>query len=89
LERKAPRSWNLPEPWPTDGNGETVDEHTISPAGDPFTAAKIGRVPDSEEHPHACNDGWVSMEVEAEDGTLEEVLYLCRRCMEAEEGASL
>jgi hypothetical protein len=34
--------------------------------------------------PHACNDGWVSMEVETEEGETEEVLYLCRRC--AEEG---
>jgi hypothetical protein len=35
--------------------------------------------------PHACNSGWVSMEVETEDGGVEEVLYLCRRCSEAEE----
>ena len=56
-----------------------MDEHTISPAGDPFTAAPH----DQDERPHACNDGWVSMEVEAEDGALEEVLYLCRRCHES------
>jgi hypothetical protein len=36
--------------------------------------------------PCACNDGWVSMEVETEGGETEEVLYLYRRC-EAE-GAS-
>ena len=57
-----------------------MDEHTISPAGDPFHAA-----PDDHDHPHACNDGWVSMEVEAIDPEtgeeiLEEALYLCRRC---------
>ena len=38
-----------------------------------------------DEHPHACNDGWVSMEVEVVDPetgeeTLEEALYLCARC---------
>jgi len=40
---------------------------------------------DQGEHPHACNDGWVSMEVEVmnpETGEeiLEEALYLCRLC---------
>jgi hypothetical protein len=39
----------------------------------------------SEASPHACNDGWVSMEVEVVDPetgeeTVEEALYLCRRC---------
>jgi hypothetical protein len=38
-----------------------------------------------QDHPHACNNGWVSMEVEAIDPetgeeTREEALYLCRRC---------
>jgi hypothetical protein len=34
-----------------------------------------------------CNDGWVSLGVEVEDGEWEEVLYLCRRCAsEATEG---
>lgn len=42
---------------------------------------------EEQDHPHACNDGWVSMEVEAEDGTTEEVLYLCRRCPEAAEAS--
>jgi predicted nucleic acid-binding Zn finger protein len=37
------------------------------------------------QRPHACNDGWVSMEVEVVDPetgaeTVEEALYLCRRC---------
>jgi hypothetical protein len=43
--------------------------------------------PSTEDHdyPHACNDGWVSMEVEVVDPetgeeTVEEALYLCRRC---------
>jgi hypothetical protein len=63
-----------------------VDEHTISPAGDPFHAAPDVDV-DDQDHPHACNDGWVSMEVEVLDPDtgeeiLEEALYLCRRCTE-------
>ena len=42
---------------------------------------------DSEASPHACNDGWVSMEVEVVDPetgeeTVEEALYLCRKCAE-------
>jgi hypothetical protein len=59
-----------------------VDERTMSPAGDPFHAA-----PDDQVHPHACNNGWVSMEVEVIDPdtgeeTFEEALYLCRKCAE-------
>jgi hypothetical protein len=60
-----------------------VDEVRIHPetlAGDPFAAAAR-----REEGPHACNDGWVSMEIETEEGALEEVLYLCRRCVAKEE----
>ena len=58
-----------------------MDKHTISPAGDPFHAAPD----DQDDHPHACNNGWVSMEVEVLDletgeETLEEALYLCARC---------
>jgi len=58
-----------------------VDEHTISPAGDPFEPA--GRL----ASPHCCNDGWVTMGVEAIDPetgeeTIEYALYLCRRCGE-------
>jgi hypothetical protein len=59
-----------------------VDEHTISPAGDPFTSQ------DQDEHPHACNDGWVPLGQMVEDpGTGEEVeefaLYLCPRCADS------
>jgi hypothetical protein len=58
-------------------------KHTISPAGDPFTAAP--HHDDQDEHPHICDSGWVSMEVEVIDPetgeeALEEALYLCRRC---------
>jgi len=61
-----------------------VDEHTISPAGDPFT---IG-VPDyAQDHPCACNGGWVTigqLVVDPETGeeTEEFALYLCRKCAE-------
>ena len=50
--------------------------------------------PSTDESPHACNNGWVSMEVEVIDPetgeeTLEEALYLCGRCAgEAGEGSS-
>jgi hypothetical protein len=60
-----------------------VDEHTISPAGDPFHAA-----PDAQdERPHACNDGWVTLgQIVVDPETGEEVeeyaLYLCRKCAE-------
>jgi hypothetical protein len=61
-----------------------VDEHTISPAGDPFHA-----VPDDQdEHPHACNNGWVTLgQIVVDPETGEEVeehaLYLCRRCTDS------
>ena len=40
---------------------------------------------EEQDHPHACNNGWVSMEVEVIDPetgaeAVEEALYLCRRC---------
>jgi hypothetical protein len=58
-----------------------VDEHTISPDGDPFYAAP------EHDGPHACNDGWVTigqLVVDPETGeeTEEYALYLCRRCAE-------
>jgi hypothetical protein len=51
-----------------------MDEVSVHPetlAGDPFAAKQ-----------HCCNDGWVSVGVETEEGETEEVLYLCRRCEE-------
>ena len=50
-----------------------MDEHTISPAGDPFYAAPHAHPPDEDhddtveahyaclERPHACNNGWVTI----------------------------
>jgi hypothetical protein len=49
--------------------------HTETRAGDPFTSFAP-----PQDHPHACNDGWVSMEVETDEGSVEEVLYLCQLC---------
>jgi hypothetical protein len=59
-----------------------VDEHTISPAGDPFHASEATH---DQDHPHACNDGWVTigqMVIDRDTGeeTEEFALYLCRRC---------
>jgi hypothetical protein len=58
-----------------------VDEHTISPAGDPFHAAPH----DQDGGPCACNDGWVTLgqiviDPETGEETEEYALYLCRRC---------
>jgi hypothetical protein len=62
-----------------------MDEYTISPAGDPFHAAPHHN--DQDEHPHACNDGWVTIgqvvvDPETGEETEEFALYLCRRCTE-------
>jgi len=63
-----------------------VDEHTISPAGDPFYAA--WRAADDHDHPqpHACIDGvvYIGHMVEDPSNTGEEVEVIdrvpCRRC---------
>jgi hypothetical protein len=60
-----------------------VDEHTISPAGDPFHAASH----DQDERSHACNNGWVTLgqilvDPETGEETEEFALYLCRCCAE-------
>jgi hypothetical protein len=51
--------------------------HPELAAGDPFIAGGKNR-------PCACNNGWVSMEVETDEGTVEEVLYLCGSCGDEE-----
>jgi hypothetical protein len=63
-----------------------VDTNRIPRAGDPFTAAP--EPDDHRDHPHACNDGWVTigqLVVDKETGeeTEEYALYLCRRCSES------
>jgi len=40
---------------------------------------------DEQDHPHACNDGWVTIgqvvvDPETGEETEEHALYLCRRC---------
>ena len=65
-----------------------MDEVRIAPAGDPFTAAPHH---DDKDHPHACNDGWVTLGqivVDPETGEEREefALYLCRRCAERSYG---
>jgi hypothetical protein len=67
-----------------------VDTKRIPPAGDPFHAAPAHPSTEDhgqDEHPHACNDGWVTVAqivVDPETGeeTEEYALYLCRRCAE-------
>jgi len=59
-----------------------VDEVRIPPAGDPFTSQ------DHEDRPHACSSGWVTigqtvLDPETGEETVEEALYLCRRCADS------
>ncbi len=65
-----------------------MDKHTISPAGDPFTAA-----PDDQDHPHACLNGYIYLGHAAlDEETGEEVERIealpCRRCAGEEGQAS-
>ena len=58
-----------------------MDIKRIPPAGDPFTAARDAPT----DHPHICNDGWVTIgQIVIDPETGEEVeefaMYLCRRC---------
>jgi hypothetical protein len=60
-----------------------VDEHTISPAGDPFHATPVG-----QDHPHACLNGYVYLGYTAlDEETGEEVERVealpCRRCADS------
>jgi hypothetical protein len=62
-----------------------VDEHTISPAGDPFHAALHDQ---EQDHPHACLNGYVYLGYTAVDEeTSEEVERVealpCRRCADS------
>jgi hypothetical protein len=64
----------------------TVDEHTISPVGDPFHAAPLASL---QDHPHACMDGWIYLSYTVFDEEageeVERVEALpCRRCAEEE-----
>ena len=63
-----------------------MDEHTISPAGDPFYASfSSAFAAQDQDRPHACYDGLVYMTYTAFDEEVgEEVERLevvpCRRC---------
>lgn len=61
-----------------------MDKHTISPAGDPFTAAPRD---DDQDPPHACYDGTVFVGEMVDDymGGEVEIFWPvpCRRCREA------
>jgi hypothetical protein len=61
---------------------DTTRIHHETAAGDPFVAASK-----TENRPHACNAGWVTIgQMVLDEDTGEEVeeyaLYLCRRCSE-------
>jgi hypothetical protein len=80
LSRASVRA--LPGSGPQPLKEATVDEHTISPAGDPFYAA-----PHDQDHPHACLNGYIYLGYTAVDEeTGEEVERVealpCRRCAE-------
>ena len=64
-----------------------MDEHTISPAGDPFYAASRHPDHDAPETPHGCYDGWVYLGFEGEDENGEHVEEIervpCRRCADS------
>jgi hypothetical protein len=61
-----------------------VDEHTISPAGDPFHAAPL----DQDERPHVCTDGLVYIGHLVDDPGTGEVEVIeavpCRRCADSQ-----
>jgi hypothetical protein len=81
----APQESPLPGTRPTATKEVTVDEHTISPAGDPVYAASLGyRRDDQDEHPHGCYGGYhyIGHLVEGEDGEEVEVFepIPCRCC---------
>ena len=61
-----------------------MDEHTISPAGDPFHAAPEH---DQDTHPHACTEGvvyltYVVFDEEIGDEVERLEVVPCRRCAE-------
>ena len=87
----APREWRLPGTRPTAEGMKTVDEHTISPAGDPFYAASC---PDDDtieahyaslERDVSCycyGSGVVVLTIE-EDGQEHDEAVPCKRCRQA------
>ena len=50
-----------------------------------MTIAHPAAPTEEQDHPHACNDGWVTIgqvivDPETGEETEEHALYLCRRC---------
>jgi hypothetical protein len=60
-----------------------VDEHTISPAGDPFYAAS--RCHDQDERPCYCYGSGVVVLTIEEDGQEYVAVVPCRRCSDSRE----
>ena len=56
-------------------------------AGDPIAYAG-SKLEGCQDHPHACNDGWVTIgqivvDPDTDEETEEHALYLCRRCADS------
>jgi hypothetical protein len=85
----APQEQLLPGARPIRGKlMDTARVHPETLAGDPFAAAGGHRDHHPDDHPHSCNDGWVTIgQIVVDEETGEEVeeyaMYLCRRCQEA------
>jgi hypothetical protein len=77
----GPARWLPPGPGPRRGNFMAT-EKSSAPHAHPST--------EDQDHPHACNDGWVTIgQISLDPETGEEVeefaLYLCRRCAAGED----
>jgi len=78
----APQVLEHPGARPTERIGTLTVDTKNSTAPDPHPPTEDH---DQVEHPHACNDGWVTLgQIVVDPETGEEVeefaLYLCRRC---------
>jgi hypothetical protein len=76
----APQVLEHPGARPTEKE-PTVDIRESSASAHPSTE-------DQDEHPHVCNDGWVTLgqlvvDPETGEETEEHALYLCRRCADS------
>jgi hypothetical protein len=76
----APQVFAHPEARTTKGHFMAT-EKSSAPHAHPSTEDQ------DQDHPHACNDGWVTIgqivvDPETGEETEEYALYLCRRCAE-------
>jgi hypothetical protein len=72
----------LPTPPASGPQPTTIQEVTVDTTKD---TAQPAHPSTPEDHPHACNDGWVTVgQLIVDEDTGEEMeefaLYLCRRC---------